>query len=135
MLVERAKGPCDGVMIGRAAIREPWIFSAARELEGATDAPGALGAPGKLPQEIDLEAVCLRFLDLLARHQPPEFWETRARRFFFYFLDNLKWSHHVKTLVNREPGLGGMGAVLRAHFRENPEERWLKIGTLPTTNP
>lgn len=110
-LVARAAGPCDGVMVGRGAVRTPWIFSAART--------------GQMP-EIDLQEVALRFLDLLARHQPPEFWETRARRFFFYFCDNLKWAHHVRTLLGRETELGAMAAVLRAHFKDNPEERWAR---------
>ena len=116
-LVARAAGPCDGVMVGRAAVRKPWIFAAARAAEaGAADRAGG-------PPEIDLEEVALRFLDLLARHQPPEFWDTRARRFFLYFCDNLKWAHHVRTLLGRETELGGMAAVLRSHFKENPEER------------
>ena len=116
-LVSRAAGPCDGVMVGRAAVRTPWIFAAARNLESVAPVSGP---------EIDLEAVALRFLDLLARHEPPEFWETRARRFFFYFCDNLKWAHHVRTLLGRERELGEMAAVLRSHFKENPEERWWK---------
>jgi len=30
-LIRRAGGPCDAVMVGRAAIRQPWIFTEARE--------------------------------------------------------------------------------------------------------
>ena len=118
-LVSRAAGACDGVMVGRAAVRSPWIFAAARAAE-----KGAAGADPA--REIDLEEVALRFLDLLARHQPPEFWETRARRFFLYFCDNLKWAHHVRTLLGRETELGAMAAVLRSHFKENPEDRWAR---------
>jgi len=32
-LVRRAAGPCDAVMVGRAAVRMPWIFAAGREIE------------------------------------------------------------------------------------------------------
>lgn len=116
-LAMRAAGPCDGVMVGRAAVRMPWIFAAARDAENGCKS---------LSETIDLEAVALRFLDLLAKHQPPEFYETRARRFFHYFCDNLKWAHHVRTLVNRETELGAMASVLRAHFAQNPEERFLR---------
>lgn len=116
-LVLRAQGPCDGVMVGRAAVRMPWIFAAARQIETGSAALGEM---------VDLEAVAFRFLDLLAKHQPPEFYDTRARRFFFYFCDNLKWAHHVRTAINRETELGMMGAVLRSHFAQNPEERFIR---------
>lgn len=115
-LAARAAGDCDGVMVGRAAVRMPWIFAAARELETGVRT---------LPERIDLQAVAERFLELLARHQPPEFYETRARRFFLYFCGNLKWAHHVRTAVNREAELGGMAAALRAHFAQNPEDRFV----------
>jgi tRNA-dihydrouridine synthase B len=118
-LVARASGPCDGAMVGRAAVRAPWIFATARSLEAGRDVSA---------QEIDLEELALRFLDLLSLHQPPEFWETRARRFFLYYCDNLKWAHHVRTLLGRQTELGAMAAVLRKHFKENPEERRAKTG-------
>ncbi|GHV40162.1 tRNA-dihydrouridine synthase [Spirochaetia bacterium] len=101
------------VMVGRAAVRCPWIFAEARR----KTAPGA----------IDLEEISLRFLELLARYQPPEFYISRARRFFNYFCDNLKWAHYVKTLLNRETELGGIERVLRGYFGEHPEERFKKI--------
>ncbi len=117
-LSRRAGGPCDGVMVGRAAVRLPWIFAQARKMENGMANP-------KLPPQIDLEALAFRFLDLLARHQPVEFHETRARRFFHYYCDNLTWAHHIRTLINRESELGAMGEVLRRHFTENPGERWI----------
>lgn len=165
-LANRAAGPCDGVMVGRAAARAPWIFAAARSMErksgvaagiprsegaGAptpsardperpADAiesaappagssgggPGAGASPGTGRTEpVDLEAVASRFVDLLKRHQPPEFWETRGRRFFHYFCGNLTWANHVRTLVNRETSPDGMLAIFRAHIREVPEARWV----------
>jgi tRNA-dihydrouridine synthase len=98
-------------MVGRAAVRCPWIFAEARK-----KVPGT---------EIDLEEVSLRFLELLAKYQPPEFHISRARRFFSYFCDNLKWAHYAKTLLNRETELGGIERVLRGYFGEHPEERFL----------
>jgi tRNA-dihydrouridine synthase len=117
-LAERAAGDCDGVMVGRSAVRAPWIFADARAREAGLP-------PGP---DIDLEAVAERFFELLAKRQPPEFWETRARRWLRYFSDNFKWAHHVRTLTGREGGLSGMMAALRRHLAENPEERWLKRG-------
>jgi tRNA-dihydrouridine synthase len=104
---------CDAVMAGRAAVRAPWVFAAAKS--PALD----------LPRGVDLEELGLRFLELLARHQPPEFHLSRARRFFSYFCDNLKWASHVKNLLNREGDRGGVERAWSAYFREHPEERTL----------
>jgi tRNA-dihydrouridine synthase len=101
-------------MVGRAAIRQPWIFAAARLLSAG---PAAGGLP------LDLEAAGLRFLELLARYQPPDFHISRARRFFTYFCDNLKWGTHVKNLLNREQSLGGVETAWRGYFASHPEDR------------
>jgi tRNA-dihydrouridine synthase len=116
--------PCeraDPVMVGRAAIRCPWIFAEARSVQVRETVPGTeTQVPGA---KIDLEEVSLRFLELLARYQPPEFHISRARHFFNYFCDNLTWAHYVKTMINREESLSSIKEVLGKHFRENPEER------------
>ena len=104
-LVRRAAGPCDAVMVGRAAVRRPWIFAEAKK-------------PRENPQ-IDLEETGLRFLELLARHQPPEFHLSRARRFFGFFCDNLKWGTYLKNLLNREETLSGIEQVWRGYFTEH----------------
>ena len=101
---------CDAVMIGRLAVRRPWVFAEANGIREKGLATVAL--------DIDLEGIGLRFLELLARYQPPEFYLSRVRRFFSYFCDNLKWAHHVKTLLNRETDLLGIERVWRKYFAE-----------------
>jgi tRNA-dihydrouridine synthase len=103
----------DAVMVGRLAVRCPWVFSRAREK-----------AAGGEPRPINLEETALSFLDLLAQYQPPEFHISRARRFFNYFCDNLTWAHHVKTILNREDTLLGMARALETYFGEHGEERF-----------
>jgi tRNA-dihydrouridine synthase len=102
-LVRRAAGPCDAVMAGRAAVRRPWIFAAARKAAGA----------------VDIEETGCRFLELLARYQPPEFHLSRARRFFGFFCDNLKWGNYLKNLLNREETPAGVERVWRGYFAEH----------------
>jgi tRNA-dihydrouridine synthase len=102
-------GTCDAVMVGRAAVRMPWIFAEARNRE-------------KLAGGVDVEETGLRFLELLARHQPPEFHISRARRFFSYFCDNITWAHYLKTALNRETTLAGIERVWRGYFSEHPGE-------------
>jgi hypothetical protein len=66
-----------------------------------------------------LEETGLRFLELLSRYQPPEFHISRARRFFNYFCDNLKWGNHVKNLLNRETSLAGIEKAWRDYFKNH----------------
>lgn len=114
-LVRRAAGPCDAVMAGRAAVRAPWIFAEARALEGAP--------PPNYPDSVDLLAAAEEFLDLLELRQPPEFFESRAKRFFLYYCDNVVWAHHLKTLLGREKERSGMSRTLKSYFEEHPAER------------
>jgi tRNA-dihydrouridine synthase len=106
---------CDAVMIGRLAVRCPWVF---RQVRNLATAGGA---------QVNLEETGLLFLELLARHQPLEFYLSRARRFFSYFCDNLKWATHVKNLINREQSLLGIERTWQNYFSELPEERLLEI--------
>ena len=105
---------CDAVMVGRLAVRKPWIFEEVRRIQAAEKAIPANMA-------INLEETGLRFLELLSRYQPPEFHISRAKRFFSYFCDNLKWGTHVKNLLNRETELSGIERAWRGYFAEQPE--------------
>jgi tRNA-dihydrouridine synthase len=142
-LIARAAGPCDAVMVGRAAVRQPWIFAEARAktqgiplTEGTETTENSkfyipLCSPS-CPQDssppclremvfdVNLEEIGLRFLELLGRWQPPEFHISRARRFFALFCDNLKWGNYVKNLLNREETLSGVERAWRDYFKEHP---------------
>jgi len=102
---------CDAVMVGRLAVRCPWVFAEAKKAELG---PGT--APDTAPDTAIILETGIRFLELLSRYQPPEFHLSRARRFFHYFCDNLKWGTHVKNLLNREVSLSGIERVWRACF-------------------
>ncbi|MHB9291796.1 putative tRNA-dihydrouridine synthase B [Hollandina sp. SP2] len=124
-LVRRAES-CDAIMVGRLALRSPWVFAQARHLEN-------LGAENKppLPESIDLEELGLRFLELLARYQPQEFHKSRAHRFFTYFCDNFTWATYLKTRLGRETELSAMAALLSAYCQDHPEERTLYLTPSP----
>jgi tRNA-dihydrouridine synthase len=110
-LRRRAAAGCGALMVGRAAVRQPWIFAEARNGETAA------------PRNIDLEETGLRFLELLSLRQPPEFHLSRARRFFGFFCGNLKWGNHVKNRLNREETPAGIERAWKAYFEEHPDER------------
>jgi len=137
-LVCRAAGPCDAVMVGRAAVRQPWIFAEARAFpKFSALSPRTRSVPETepCPQDRALSPQLnsphspfptphspetgLRFLELLARYQPPEFHISRAKRFFGFFCDNLKWGNYLKNQLNRENTLSGMERIWREYFREN----------------
>jgi tRNA-dihydrouridine synthase len=129
-LVRRAGGGlCDAVMVGRGAVRQPWIFAAARGREdsrkGAKASNLRFGRRGEEGGEGDLsfdfEGVGVRFLELLTKYQPAEFHVSRALRFFSFFCDNLKWGNYLKTKLNREDTLQGIEQVWREYFVENGE--------------
>ena len=132
-LLRRADGECDAVMVGRAAVRMPWIFADAKsshEPRISTDYPDLHGlvkenAGNKITSASlrlcvrSLEDTGLRFLELLAQHQPPEFHVSRAKRFFSFYCDNLKWGTYLKNRLNREESLTGMEKVWREYFAAN----------------
>jgi tRNA-dihydrouridine synthase len=101
---------CDAIMIGRAAVKKPWIFRDAEHL--------CCQEEGITPDPADYLATGLQFLDLLARYQPPEFQLSRAKRFFGYFCDNLMWGNYVKNLLNKEESLAGIARAWESALRE-----------------
>jgi len=116
-LVRRAVGPCDAVMVGRAAVRHPWIFAEARALSPASSSvPKDQALSPDLSSVPNLEDTGLKFLELLTRYQPPEFYVSRALRFFGFFCDNLKWGNYLKIQLNREKTLSGIEKVWREYF-------------------
>jgi len=117
-LIKRAGSPCAAVMVGRAAIRKPWIFAETRSVQAKKGSGGRQGTDTffSTPDSLIMDTG-LRFIELLARWQPPEFHISRARRFFGFFCDNLKWGNYLKTLLNREETLSGIERVWQEHLK------------------
>jgi tRNA-dihydrouridine synthase len=111
-LIRKANSPCDAVMVGRAAVQQPWIFAQARK-EAEIENTGQSIIP-------NLEETGLRFLELLTKYQPPEFYISRARRFFSFYCNNLKWGTYLKNQLNREETLSGIEKVWREFFYNFP---------------
>jgi tRNA-dihydrouridine synthase B len=102
-----------GIMIGREAVRRPWIFSLLREKEKSES----------FSLEVDLRAVAFRMLELIESRLIEEFRLTRAQRFFFYFSDNFSYAHYIKWKLVNAPDLAAMGQALDAYFEEMPGDR------------
>ncbi len=102
-----------GVMIGREAVRRPWFFALLRIKE--SDPSAGI--------EIPVEEIGLKMIELIRIHLPKPFHASRARRFFFYYCDNLSFGHHLRYAIQNADGLASMERLFRGYFDEVPSER------------
>ncbi|HNY21564.1 MAG TPA: tRNA-dihydrouridine synthase family protein [Treponemataceae bacterium] len=122
------RSPCAGLMVGRGAVRTPWIFGDIKRAEkaraenaGACDAGTGESSIG----DIDHLEVARFFIDALLEGQPPEFWISRAHRFFFYYCENFSFAHHIKMKIQNAETTDAMLAELERYFDEVPQDRIL----------
>lgn len=107
-----------GIMISRAAVQKPWIF---QELKDSSYC--------KLADEpINMEELCLEYVDLIEKYQPQEFWKTRLQRFYTYFCMNFAFSHYAQTqFINAaDKGNEELRKTIKEFFEKCPEERLKK---------
>ena len=117
-----------GVMISRAAVQKPWIFMSFSGLTREFSQSENLGKQA-LPasESLNMESLCLEYVDLIEKYQPPEFWKTRLQRFFTYFAQNFKFSHYAQTqFINAAAQSNeALRAAIKDFFEKCPEERML----------
>jgi tRNA-dihydrouridine synthase len=101
-LQKKMAGNYAAIMVGRLAVKEPWIFAKARGRE----------------VKVDVLETGLRFIELLQRYQPPEFFQSRARRFFGFYCGNVKWAMYLRNKLFRETTPAGWAACLTRYFAE-----------------
>ena len=101
---------CSGVMISRAAVTKPWIFAT---LAGLPE------------QSVSMEELCLSYIDLVEKYQPPEFWKTRLQRFFTYFAQNFQFAHYAQTqfLNAAAENSDELRRAIKEFFEKCPDER------------
>ena len=102
-----------GIMIGREAVRRPWIFALIRGQQVNPD----------FSIQVDLQETGLRLLSLIRTLLPRNFHLSRSRRFFFYYCDNLKFGHHIRYAIQNAPDIDAVEGLFRAYFAESPGER------------
>lgn len=108
-----------GIMISRAAVQKPWIF---QELKDSSYC--------KLADEpINMEELCLEYVDLIEKYQPQDFWKTRLQRFYTYFCMNFAFSHYAQTqFINAaDKGNEELRKTIKEFFEKCPEERLKKL--------
>jgi tRNA-dihydrouridine synthase len=107
------RGAC-AVMIGREAVRRPWLFALLRsELDGLPQ-----------PEPFDRLEAARRFSVLVESLLPLPWRKETARRFFGYFCDGMSFSHHIKySLINAPDHETALG-LLAAYFEQLPQDRF-----------
>lgn len=101
------------VMIGREAVRRPWIFQLIKNKSKNPD----------YTMDVNLEEAGLAYCSYVTRLLPPEFHLSRLRRFFLYFCDNLKFGHHLRCAVQNAKTTEDIPDLIHNYFQEVPEER------------
>ncbi|MEN6499200.1 MAG: tRNA-dihydrouridine synthase family protein [Rectinema sp.] len=111
-----ASGKIHSLMIGRAAVREPWLFKRLHAaLAGRSTCP---------PETYDLLAIGLRYIELVEMMLPSEWQKETCRRVFWYYADNVSFAHHLRFSLINASTLDAMRACLTRYFDEVPQDRF-----------
>lgn len=109
-LARAGAGP---VMIGRAAVRAPWIFAYLRSRLSGEAAE----------YRVSLDLVAERFFTLLERYQPHDFQPTRARRFVPYLVSNLAFGHSLGARISGMREYEEVRDAVMGYFVKHPDAR------------
>lgn len=102
---------CDGVMIGRAAFGDPWIFRRVRAFwEHGERLP--------LPTAAERLGTGLRHLRLLVEWAGPEVATRELRKHVGWYVKGLPHSARVREQVNHARNVDELAALLRAYLEE-----------------
>lgn len=108
----------DGIMISRAAVEHPWIFSKLKQ-----------SCEEKIysEHEVDMLQIALDYIDDIEKFQPKDFWKTRLQRFFTYYSGNFLFGHFAQTEFLNASDNEDLRCKLKLFFEKCPEERFKMI--------
>lgn len=104
---------CNGIMIGREAIKSPWIFALTEELMKT----------GGYNLSVDLLDVFFRVMTGLENHLPQELHKSRGHRFCFYYTKNFIFCHDIFKKIRNVDKIKDMSDILEGYLYRNPHER------------
>lgn len=115
----------DGVMIARAAIQKPWLFS---QLANSQIANASSKTNADIQNNIvDLYLLAESFIGNLQKYQPQEFYKTRSQRFFTYYCDNFSFAQHLRTKILNVDTIDEILPILLDYFNKMPNEQFVTL--------
>ena len=108
---------CDAVMIGRAALGNPWLIrNTVLYLEGKPYTP---------PTEVDRVDMCIKHLKMLAELKTEKQAVLEIRSHVGWYLKNVKGSNEIKNKIYKMTSIYDILQVLEKFKEEINEERYL----------
>lgn len=104
---------CRGVMIGREAVKTPWIFSLCKNCFDGTH--NLL--------EINIHEVFNSVLDLIEAYLPEHLHKSRSHRFCQYYCRNVIYWHELFRKIRKESTVAAIKALVDEYFARNMHER------------
>lgn len=107
---------CDAVMVGRAALGNPWIF---REIAHFLDTGEKLEAPS-VQERIE---VTLRHMRLLVEHKGEVIGVKEMRKHAAWYIKGLPGSADMRTIINQQVTMAGMESALLDYLHGTLSQR------------
>ncbi len=104
---------CHGIMIGREAVKSPWIFTLCRKI---------LNGEGSISLKVNLKEIFISTLLSLKKYLPPNLQKSRSLRFCYYFSGNVKFAHHLFTLIRQKEKIDDIIEIIDGYYARNPHE-------------
>jgi len=110
---------CAAIMIGRAAVTEPWIFAVSSDILNDR----------KSLRVYNIHKIWLEVLSGIRTFLPRHLHKSRAHRFCFYYSKNVTFHHQLFTGIRNVDKISHMQEIINEYFFRNPAEAWKEINT------
>ena len=103
---------CDGVMIGREAVKSPWIFKLAADLMH----------DGHAELDVNIHETFIMVLKYMLEYLPERLHKSRSHRFAAYYTQNATYGHELFTRIRKEEAIKPIMDIVNDYFIRNSFE-------------